>query len=52
MLLTLRVILALCAVAVYSAPQANEDDQNRPSVNTWAVLVAGSRKWIRYRHQV
>jgi len=53
MIAILWFVSALCVAAVYNAPQTNECDQtnfHRHS-SVWAVLIAGSRTWKRYRHQ-
>ncbi|KAL5237957.1 hypothetical protein ACI65C_005367 [Semiaphis heraclei] len=34
-----------------SITRISENDPNYSSQNIWAVLVAGSHRWIRYRHQ-
>jgi len=47
------IVSALCVTAIAaSASPVDDTDHNEPSKNIWAVLVAGSHKWLRYRHQV
>ncbi|XP_026815652.1 hemoglobinase-like isoform X2 [Rhopalosiphum maidis] len=44
------ILSAFCIAIVFSA-HINENDPNNSSKNIWAVLVAGSHRWMRYRHQ-
>ncbi|XP_050439095.1 hemoglobinase-like [Adelges cooleyi] len=56
MLMNIWIIFALYGGAVVSSDhqESNEEDNRQsynPEYHTWAVLVAGSKGWIRYRHQ-
>ena len=45
-------ILALLATASLAFTIESESEEEKPTGNLWAVLVAGSASWFNYRHQV
>ncbi|CAH1732170.1 hemoglobinase-like [Aphis gossypii] len=44
------ILSAFCIATVFNA-HIHESDPSSSSKNIWAVLVAGSHGWLRYRHQ-
>ncbi|XP_060847362.1 hemoglobinase-like [Rhopalosiphum padi] len=45
------ILSAFCIAIVFSAHINENDPNNSSNNNIWAVLVAGSHRWMRYRHQ-
>ncbi|XP_060857274.1 legumain-like [Metopolophium dirhodum] len=44
-------ILSAFFIAIVFSARISENKTSKFSQNIWAVLVAGSHKWMRYRHQ-
>jgi legumain len=44
-------IVSAFFIAIVFSAHISENDPNKSSQNIWAVLVAGSHRWMRYRHQ-
>ncbi|XP_022169573.1 legumain-like [Myzus persicae] len=44
-------ILTAFFIAIAFSARISENDPGHSSQNIWAVLVAGSHRWLRYRHQ-